>query len=226
MSYKTKRTSINIVNSLKKMIVSEDLKKLPGEIELSKEFNVSRTVIREALKILEYEGIIRIVHGSGSFVIKSSGFKITFNVPFEINTDDPKNIVDLLEVRRGLELTAIKLAINNAPDYEINELEERLLDLEEAIQKGEPQGKVDAAFHKKIFEITKNKLLYDVFITVFNAIEILWKSPLGMDSFGDKGLPFHRPLFEEIKNRNMNKAIRIYNKIIDLDLEDIEKGVD
>jgi GntR family transcriptional repressor for pyruvate dehydrogenase complex len=63
--------------------------------------------------------------------------------------------------------------------------------------------------------------LLDVYDVVFSALEILWKSPLGMESFGDKGLKYHRPLFEEIKKRNRKKALSIYNKIMDIDMRDI-----
>lgn len=67
---RSKKAAFFAVNSLKKMIVFENLDKLPGEITLSKKLGVSRVVVREAIRILEYEGITRTVHGSGTYVIK------------------------------------------------------------------------------------------------------------------------------------------------------------
>ncbi|HEW91471.1 MAG TPA: GntR family transcriptional regulator, partial [Thermotogaceae bacterium] len=53
---RSKKAAFFAVNSLKKMIVFENLDKLPGEITLSKKLGVSRVVVREAIRILEYEG--------------------------------------------------------------------------------------------------------------------------------------------------------------------------
>ena len=81
---KTKRrTAVDIVNKLKKMIVLEGLDRLPGELELSERLGVSRAVVREALRVLEYEGITRTIHGSGTFVLKKTKLRIQFNVNFE-----------------------------------------------------------------------------------------------------------------------------------------------
>ncbi len=75
-----RRTATDVVNKLKKMIVLEDLERLPGELELTERLGVSRTVVREALRVLEYEGITRTVHGSGTFVLKRTKLRIQFNV--------------------------------------------------------------------------------------------------------------------------------------------------
>lgn len=218
--------AFQVVNNIKKMIVFENLDKLPGEITLSKKLGVSRVVVREAIRILEYEGITRTVHGSGTYVIKKSGIKIAFNIPLEIEPDSPSHIIELLEIRRGLEIAAIRLAIMMANDYKILELDEALRKLEATRKSGDHDnlGKVDASFHKKIFEISGNKFLVDIYNTVFSALAVLWKSPLGLDTFGDRGLPYHKDVVNHIKARDLKKAINMYNKIIDLDVEDIAKA--
>jgi GntR family transcriptional repressor for pyruvate dehydrogenase complex len=218
---RNQRTAIAIVNELKKMIVEDKIKKLPGEPQLAEKLGVSRTVLREAIKILEYEGIVKSRRGSGTYVINKKGLKISFSVPIEINTDNPKNIIDLLEVRRSLEERAIILAVETATDVEIGDLEEKLIALEDTINEKGNTSVPDYEFHKKIVEISHNIFLLNVYDVVFSALEILWKSPLGMESFGDKGLKYHRPLFEEIKKRNRKKALSIYNKIMDIDMRDI-----
>ena len=217
-----KRTSTSVVNRLKKMIVLENLEKLPSEQELSKKFDVSRTIIREAIRILEYEGITRTVHGSGTFVLKRSSLKIRFNVDFEIETDSAKDVMALLELRSGLERTAIGLVIMKAGDLDLAELADCMEDLSRAIDTRVNLGETDALFHKKIFEISHNEFLNEIFKVVFDGLEILWKSPLGLENFGDAGLPLHKDLFEAIRARNLSEAINVYDRIIELDKKDIQ----
>lgn len=204
------------------MILENNLEKIPGEIELSKKLGVSRTVIREAIRILEYEGNVKTRRGSGTYVLKDRKMRITFSVPIEVHTDNPKHIIDLLEVRRGLEGSAIKLVISTATNLEVKELERKLLDLEEAMNSNQPTAKPDYRFHMKIFEIAHNTFLKDIFDVVFNALKILWQSPLGIKTFGDVGLKYHRTVFENIYERDTRKAIGTFNKIMDLDIKDIE----
>jgi len=222
MAMKTKkRTSTDVVNRLKKMIVLEDLERLPGEVELSSRLGVSRTIIREALRVLEYEGVTRTVHGSGTFVLKRTSLKILFNVNFEIETDSARDILDLIELRKTLERSAIALAVSHASPADLEELSHCMDRLSRAISTRENLGDTDACFHKKLFDISHNRFLKEVFDVVFDGLEVLWKSPLGLDTFGDAGLPLHRDLYEAIRERNLDAALEIYDRIISLDRKDI-----
>lgn len=219
---KTKRrTAMDIVNKLKKMIVLEALDRLPGELELSERLGVSRAVVREALRVLEYEGITRTIHGSGTFVLKRTELRIQFNVNFEIETDSAKDIFDLIEVRSTLEKSAIALAISNSGQSDIEEFSECMKKLSEAIETRIELSSTDASFHKKIFEISHNRFLKEVFDVVFDGLEVLWKSPLGLETFGDAGLPLHKDLYEAIRSRNLERAFTVYDRIIELDRKDI-----
>jgi len=216
-----RRTATDVVNKLKKMIVLEDLERLPGELELTERLGVSRTVVREALRVHEYEGITRTVHGSGTFVLKRTKLRIQFNVNFEIETDSARDIFDLIEVRSTLEKSAIALAISNSSQSDIEEFSRCMEKLLEAIRDKHDLANTDAAFHKKIFEISHNRFLKEVFDVVFDGLEILWKSPLGLDTFGDAGLPLHEDLYEAIASRDVKGALRVYDQIIEIDKKDI-----
>ncbi len=74
------------------MIVLEDLERLPGELELTERYCRKSNRCGEALRVLEYEGITRTVHGSGTFVLKRTKLRIQFNVNFEIETDSARHI--------------------------------------------------------------------------------------------------------------------------------------
>ncbi|MDI3473384.1 MAG: GntR family transcriptional regulator, transcriptional repressor for pyruvate dehydrogenase complex [Thermotogaceae bacterium] len=215
------RKALNVVNDIKKFILEKNPVRLPSEVVLAKKFGVSRTIIREALRILEYEGITHTIQGSGTYVKRRDGIGISVDISLEVRSNDPEQILELIEVRRCLESGAIRLAILNATDEQISELENALLALENSIQKHEILSEVDEYFHKKIFEIANNEILRKTFEAIFSVLGILWHSPLGLKNFGDRGLPYHRLLFEKIKERNVEEALEVYQKIIDLDIEDI-----
>jgi len=223
MYAKKDRKALIVVNEIKKLILERNPVRLPSENQLAQRYGVSRTIIREALRILEYEGITHTVQGSGTYVKKRDGINISIDISLEVRSNDPKQILELIEVRRCLESGAIRLAIMNANDEQIKELEETLLALESSIEKHEVLSEVDEKFHKKIFEIANNEILRKTFDAIFSVLGILWHSPLGMKNFGDRGLPYHRLLFEKIRERNLEKALGIYQKIIDLDIEDIRE---
>jgi len=113
------RTATAVVNEIKKMIVKHNFSKLPGEHQLSQELKVNRIVIYEAIKVLEYEGIVKSRWGSGTYIMRKKGLKISFSIPLEISTDNSKRIFDLLEVRRSLEGRASVLAVETATNVEI-----------------------------------------------------------------------------------------------------------
>lgn len=219
------RKALLVVDGIKRKILEEKLRKLPGENQLAKEFGVSRTVIREALRILEYEGVTKTVQGSGTYIIRRNGIEISLNVSLVVKSDDPDQILELIEVRRCLESGAIRLAILNASEEQIKELEQTLIDLENSIEKHEVLSKVDEKFHKKIFEIANNETLKKTFEAVFSVLSILWHSPLGLKNFGDRGLPYHRSLFENIKDRNIEEALKTYQKILELDIQDVKDHI-
>lgn len=220
------RKSILVAEAIKKLILEYDLDKLPGEHQLSKMFQVSRTIIREALRILELEGITRTLHGSGTYVVRKNGLTISFNIPLKVCSDKPKDILELLELRRCLERGAIKLAIENATEEQLDELKAAFMSLEKSIESHEKLGEMDEKFHRKIFEIANNRILQMVFDNLFSLLGILWHSPLGLDDFGDRGLPYHKELCNSIVKRNLRKALEVYDKIIDLDIEDVKNFVE
>ena len=79
-----------------------------NEVALSKELNISRTPIREALKQLELEGLVKSIPNKGVYVL---GFS-------------HRDIDDMLEIRYALEGLAIQLAIERINDEELEKIKE------------------------------------------------------------------------------------------------------
>ena len=102
---------------------------LPSERELALQFKVSRPVLREALRILEIQGLISIQHGKGA-VVKSSGTDI-LSIPIEEwFAENYSLITQFYEARLTVEPICAALAAERASDEEIAYLHKIMADEE------------------------------------------------------------------------------------------------
>ena len=159
-----KRVSVAelVVSNLKELITSGQFQvgdKVPTEMELCNMLNVSRSTVREALRILQAMGFVEIRPGRGAFV-----GKIKENDPSDNLEWFAKHGVqygDFVEVRMAIEPLAAKLAIRRATDKDIDDLKEIYDNLVDAYSKNDTIGivKSDELFHTQIFKMSKNPLL-------------------------------------------------------------------
>jgi len=222
-----------IANEIKKLIVEKSWKKLPPERKLAKDLGVSRNTLREALRILEYEKVISRKQGKGTFVEREKNLKILINPSsIEVETHNVEFIINVLEVRWGLEASAVRSIIlhTNISEEDWKRIEKILEALEKRYERGLPAEEMDIKFHKSIIELSHNPILIDLYKTIWTIISILWKYPLGAFHFGEKSIPYHRDLLEALKRKDLDGAIKAISDIVESDLKDIlsfirEKGV-
>jgi DNA-binding GntR family transcriptional regulator len=119
-----------------------------SEVELAKRLKVSRTPVREALHRLAREGLV-------GFVAKR-GFQGRFL--------DAKEVFDLYELRRGLELTAVRLAVTRAEDDDLAGIEVFLERSRAVSETSDPMELVelDEGFHEQITQLSGNAELLGV----------------------------------------------------------------
>jgi DNA-binding FadR family transcriptional regulator len=143
-------------------MLSEDIRsgrikpgeKLPTEQELVKLTGVSRTVVREAVAALRAEGLVVTRQGVGAFVTAAPGQGL-----FRISTEDAQSIervLQILELRVGLEVEAAGLAAMRATPDAIAAISERQQEFVDGAKVGELAIGADYGFHKAICEATGN----------------------------------------------------------------------
>lgn len=124
--------------------------KLPAERDLSQYFNVSRTVIREALIMLELENLVEVRKGSGVYVI---------NLP-KSSSEETEDLPDvgpfeLLQARQLLESSIAEFAAIQATRADVLHLKEILDRERRTLECGDDEDYIaDEDFHKAIAEIT------------------------------------------------------------------------
>ena len=130
---------------------------LPTERDLSKGLAVSRTVVREALAILEAEGLVERKPSSGYFV-GTAAPDLHLNSGAEIH----RLLNETAEVRLSFELGAAYLIVPRLTLENVAELEgeARLLDL--AMDQQQAHAQAEIAFHQRVWAVAQNSSLIEL----------------------------------------------------------------
>lgn len=142
--------------------ISEDIRRgvypvggqLPVEAGLCERYGVSRTVLREAVARLKADGLIDTQQGRGTFVLaQSPALPFRFKPP---TPDNAQSIIDLAELRLGVEGTAAALAAQRRTQGQLARLKDCLDRMEQSVKDGSSGTEADLDFHQTIAEATGN----------------------------------------------------------------------
>jgi DNA-binding FadR family transcriptional regulator len=142
--------------------------KLPTEAAIMEEFEVSRTVVREAISKLQAAGLVETRHGIGTFVIgpgDSPSFKIT---PEQFGT--LQDVIAVLELRIGLETEAAGLAAQRRTMDNLAALRKALDAVIAAVEAGQDSVAADFQFHLEIARATQNSHFTELMATLGSQI--------------------------------------------------------
>lgn len=150
-----------VTERLLEYIQSQSLKPgdlLPSETSLAGSFGVSRPVIREALKNLEGKGVLEIVNGKGAIVrpIDSDPLRLFFQRAMQMERG---TILELMEVRRGLEVQAANLAAQRREPQDMDALTRVVRAMRENMGDVETYTRLDVEFHLRLAAASHNMLL-------------------------------------------------------------------
>ena len=192
-----------VFNTLRQAILTGELK--PGErlmeIHLANKLGVSRTPIREAIRKLELEGLVTMIPRRGA----------------EVAQITEKSMNDVLEVRRAMDALCTELACERISEEEVQALKDASDNFAEAAKSKDIRkcAQADVAFHDIILKATGNMRLVQL---VNNLAEQMYryrfeylKDVSRYSSLTEE----HRLIYESIKNRDKEAAIRAAELHID-----------
>jgi GntR family transcriptional repressor for pyruvate dehydrogenase complex len=133
---------------------------LPSERELTESFAVGRSSIREALRMLESQGVIGTVNG-GSFVVSYAASPLNTSLRLMFTMDDQAGIHDLFELRRILEVEAAALAAERHGEQHLGEMQAAIDEMDASLSDrgGDRFIDADLRFHLAVAEATGNRLV-------------------------------------------------------------------
>lgn len=207
-----KRKSVHemIVSQIQDLVDGEKLKpgdKLPTERELAAAFKVSRHTVREAIRALENQNILKSRPGSGTFVI--------FNEEQELNdvlvryvSRERDKLSEVFQLRLILEPQIAFLAAQNATDSDIATLEKILSEQEDLAKDGDPARwfELDTELHLAIAKASGNNLLAKVVQLVMGLLSVCRAEAYQTRKRIQTSTEKHRVIVQAISKRDPEQA--------------------
>jgi GntR family transcriptional repressor for pyruvate dehydrogenase complex len=160
---KANRISQNIVEQIRNAILEGELKigdQLPSEKDFSKHFGVSKSSLREAYRVLEAYGLLEIRQGmaGGAFVKEVDLSTVKDSLVNYFFFQNP-GIREYTQIRTFIEPQVVRICADKITPQDMEYLEKNISAME-----AEPEGEtfvsdLDIAFHKKLVDITDNKII-------------------------------------------------------------------
>lgn len=198
-----------VFNTLRQSILTGELK--PGErlmeIHLADKLGVSRTPIREAIRMLELEGLVTMIPRRGA----------------EVAQITEKNLREVLEVRGALDALAVELACERITAEELEQLKAACEHFEAETKKGNANrvAQADVALHDIILAASRNEKLVQM---IGNFSQQMYRYRLEYvkeEAHYETLIREHRIIYEAIRDRDKERGA----KAIRLHIENQEKAV-
>lgn len=196
-----------VAQNIKGMIIERSLnegEKLPTESELTMNFNVSRSTVREAIKILIAENVVEIRQGRGTFIAQKTG--ITKD-PLGLSFADRKMLLpNLLEARRLIEPNIAALAAQRRTKENLRELLASIRGMERAHGKGEDYTPYDYRFHCIMAECTQNEVLNRVLPLICECINAGYELTSRVKGSYERAIQWHTKIYDAILSQQPQEA--------------------
>ncbi|MBL4692077.1 MAG: FadR family transcriptional regulator [Magnetovibrio sp.] len=209
-TYSARSLHGQVVHELGRRIVSGDIPEgsiLPIETELGAEFDVSRTALREGIKVLTAKGLLVSRTRTGTRVRPRSDWNMLDPdiLVWRLETKhDREFIQDLFDFRSAIEPMAASLAAKRATDEEIIEMKLALVGMREAKNSYNAHTEYDLRFHLLILSCCRNEFLASLFTLVETAIRFTFEL---IDYQVDQDLTdIHTPILKAIQARDGQAA--------------------
>lgn len=192
--------------------------KIPSELELMKEFDVSRNTIREAILSLVHAGLLKSQRGNGTYVLCDDRLGAVTQGYLQ-NAD----LSEVLESRRVLECAIVRYSCERITEEDIAVLRDIYLRRSQtAAGAFDAYIQADKEFHLQIAKICHNSLLYKLYESFFSFLEDMFSIYLrqpGVNLQADE----HRELYEAIVAKDAERAVRVVELLVDEECASFKK---
>ena len=181
--------------------------RLAPERELARQFGVSRTVVREAVRSLVARGLLEVRPGSGTVISSPSADSVARSLALFLRAGRPEfECEKVMEIRRVLEIANAGLAAQRRVDDDLRAMEE-ILSEEDAIRADRYRfAEYDVAFHAAVAQATHNELFALMLDSVADIL-LTWREvTFDVPGTPARALMHHRAIYDQIKASNADGA--------------------
>ncbi len=198
-----------IIRQIRNLITSGQLTagdRLPPERKLAERLGVSRTLVRDAIRKLEFYGILKTLPQSGT-VVSGMGITALEGLITDVLRIENSDFASLVETRVLLEVEATKLAVQRRTPDDIVDLQNALIAYEQKVLNNEQAVEEDLMFHLKIAEASKNSVLKSLMLIITPDIINNFKElNICEDGRSNQALKEHQNILNHIINQDQEQA--------------------
>jgi GntR family transcriptional repressor for pyruvate dehydrogenase complex len=198
-----------IVQQIEESILKGELSEgsqLPPERDLAKQFGVSRTAVREAIKALQEKGLVDAFPGRGTFVTNGTSNSMRRSLDRIIKSGDRDGWAYLVEVREILEPEIAALAAIRADDQDLAAMREALDVMDSAGRDSDAFIEADLDFHLALAEAAANPIVLSL---IDSIVGLLREQRLRIFRIGggpECGQYHHKHILEAIQRHDPQEA--------------------
>ena len=200
-----------VFQTLRGAILKGDLK--PGErlmeLQLASKLGVSRTPIREAIRMLEQEGLAVTIPRKGAEVAKMT----------------EKDMEDVLQIRLSLEALTVRLSCENITPAALQELKVAMEDFEEKTKSSQfvEMAKADVKFHEILYKASNNPKLQQLLSNLREQMYRYRVEYLKDDGIYPRLIEEHQKMYDALKAKDQELAVSYVEKHLHNQAEAVKK---
>jgi GntR family transcriptional repressor for pyruvate dehydrogenase complex len=200
-----------VAEQIEKRILDGELHsgdRLPTERDLAEQFHVSRTAVREAMKILAQRGLVDMRPGRGTIVIDEAheAMQESINLAMKLKLGEVGGSANLVEVREILETEIAALAAARATEKEIDAMREAVKVMDDNLDDADAFIAADNNFHEALAQGTQNTLILILVNSIVNLLSEQRKKIFETEGGPQRGQVHHKRILESVIRRDPQAA--------------------
>jgi GntR family transcriptional repressor for pyruvate dehydrogenase complex len=205
-----------IVQQIEESILKGSLKpgdQLPAERELAQRFGVSRTAVREAVKVLREKGLVEAYSGRGTFITDGTSQAIRQSLDLMIKIGQPEGSTHLVEVREILEPEIAALAAVRGEESHLAAMREAIAVMDRSRQDQDAFIEADLDFHLALAEAAANPLILSLIDSIVGLLREQRMGIFDVNGGPERGQFHHKRILEAVERRdpvNAREAMRAH----------------
>ncbi len=187
--------------------------RLPPEHILAEQFNMSRTGVREALRVLESQGLVRIRHGyAGGVFVDDAGLTPVLGALQTLLRLGQVEVNELYQARVLFEPTLARLAVEHSDEVSMKQMEDNINRAKAALAAGMDAFAINLKFHTILAQASGNKVLGLVMQALLELLHGPDRSYPTNQSISRKAVNDHVQLLDAIRSHNVTLAEQLMVK--------------
>jgi len=222
-----RRSSVDqVVERIRDVITEQKIaagERLPGELELVEQLQVSRPVLREAFARLQGLGLIEIQRGNGTFVASRDRLANCVQLLRTAVTLAPRELLSYAELRAAIEVQAVRQAAERATDEDVAELKRMLKELNSVDRPYEELLEIDFRFHRRILQAAGNELMQNLMEVIYEFVVTQMAQTTPSPRENKLGRRLHREIVAAIADHDPDSAERAMREHMEVVLSRLKK---